>query len=305
MRLVVFPGGFNWPIWVAQQQGFLAANGVDVQVIDTPGSVFQLSGLIEGRFDLAITLVDNVIAYREGQGEVPIVGDDLCALMAADTRVYPALITAPDVCNYADLRGRTLSVDAKTTGYANVLYAMLESGGLSPGDYAVESVGGVQQRFDAMLAGKQAGALFNSPFEGLLEARGFHRLDTALRVVGRYQGQVLAARLGWAQANRPAVVGFIRAFLDALSWLYDPANREAAFALFARHQPSAATGAAAIAYDVLFGPQHGFPADGRIDPLDLETVIELRGRYGQPKKRLDPVASRYYDSTFLDEASTQ
>ena len=215
------------------------------------------------------------------------------------------LITAPDVRNYAGLRGRTLSVDAKTTGYANVLYAMLESGGLSPGDYVIESVGGVQQRFDAMLAGKQAGALFNSPFEGLLEARGFNRLDTAIGVVGRYQGQVLAARLGWAQANRSAVVGFIHAFLRALRWLYDAANREAAFALFARHQPSAATDAAATAYDVLFDPQHGFPADGRIDPLGLERVIELRARYGQPKTRLDPVASRYYDSTFLDEASTQ
>jgi ABC-type nitrate/sulfonate/bicarbonate transport system substrate-binding protein len=117
IRLVVFPGGFNWPVWVAQAKGLFGGNGVTVEVTPTPGSVFQLAGLIEGRFDMAITLIDNVIAYREGQGEIPVTGPDLIAVMAADTCVYPALVTLPEIRQYADLRGKTLSVDAMTTGY--------------------------------------------------------------------------------------------------------------------------------------------------------------------------------------------
>jgi len=168
LRLVVFPGAFNWPVWVARKQGWFAAEGLEVGVTRTPGSVFQLSGLINGEFDLGITLIDNVVAYREGQGEVPAVGKDLVALMACDTRVFPSLVTLPEVRTYADLRGRTLSVDATKTGYAMVLHAMLEKGGLAPQDYRIESVGGVLQRFEGLLAGTQAGALFNSPCESLL-----------------------------------------------------------------------------------------------------------------------------------------
>ena len=78
VRLIVFPGGFNWPVWVAQAKGLFAGNGIDVAVTPTPGSVYQLTGLVEGRFDMAITLIDNVSRfYREGQGEVPVRGLDL------------------------------------------------------------------------------------------------------------------------------------------------------------------------------------------------------------------------------------
>ena len=69
LEVIVFAGGFNWPIWVAQEKGFFRANQVEVNVTPTPGSVFQLVNLIDGKFDIAMTAIDNLIAYREGQGE--------------------------------------------------------------------------------------------------------------------------------------------------------------------------------------------------------------------------------------------
>lgn len=300
VRLVVFPGGFNWPVWVAHANGLFARNGVDVTVTPTPGSVFQLTGLVDGRFDLAITLIDNVIAYREGQGEVPVRGSDLVALMAADTRVYPALVTLPEIRTYADLRGRTLSVDALTTGYALVLLAMLEHGGLRPGDYVLDSIGGAYQRYTAMSERRHAGCLLNSPFEQLLAARGFNILDTAIAVLGRYQGQVVAARASWAEANRESVVGFIRSLLSAVAWLYEPVNRDEALDIFVRNAPGETRATAATAYAVLFDPTLGFPRDGAIDPEALEKVIALRSRYGQPSKALG-APEVYHDRSFLDE----
>ncbi len=71
LEFIVFPGGFNWPVWVAQDKGLFGQNGVTVKITPTPSSVFQLTGLIEGKFDLAMTAIDNLIAYREGQGEAP------------------------------------------------------------------------------------------------------------------------------------------------------------------------------------------------------------------------------------------
>lgn len=301
IRFIVFPGAFNWPLWVAQRMGWFREAGLEVQLTPTPGSVFQLTGLIDGEFDLGITLIDNVVAYREGQGEVPALGKDLIGLMAHDTRTLPALVTLPDVRSYADLRGRTLSLDATRTGYANVLYAMLEKGGLGRDDYKLESIGGVKQRFESLLAHQHAGALFNSPFESLLEARGFTRLDTARSVASSYQGMVVAGRREWIAANRAAVVGVLRALLRAIAWLYDPANRAAAFKIHDEEIPGASAGSAATAHGILFHPQHGLPKDGQIEPDAVAAVLDLRSRFGVPQRTLGSPQD-YYDLRYLDDA---
>ncbi len=82
LRVIVFPGGSNWPLWVAQDQGFLAREKLAIEITPTPGSVFQLTNLIAGKFDIALTAIDNVIAYDERQGEVAVPGTpDLFAFM--------------------------------------------------------------------------------------------------------------------------------------------------------------------------------------------------------------------------------
>ena len=63
ISVIVFPGGFNWPIWVAQEKGYFTQNRIEVRLTNTPNLVFQLTGLIEGRFDIAMTAIDNVVAY--------------------------------------------------------------------------------------------------------------------------------------------------------------------------------------------------------------------------------------------------
>src|SRR3989441_9233765 len=238
VNVIVFPGGFNWPIWVAQERGLFAKNGIEVKVTPTPSSVFQLTNLIEGKFDIAMTAIDNLIAYREGQGEAKIDGPDLIAFMGGDNG-FLRLVAVPEVRTLADLRSKTVSVDARTTGYAFVLFEMLERGGLVlDRDYTVERAGGVLQRFQALMEKKHDATLLLSPFELQAEAKGFTRLGNATDVLGAYQGLVGGARKGWADANRDAVVGYIRAFSEALDWLYDPRNRDEAVAIFRKNLPN-------------------------------------------------------------------
>ena len=52
---IVFPGGFNRPIWIAQEKGFFADGGIEVALTPAANSVFQLTNLIEGQFDIAHT----------------------------------------------------------------------------------------------------------------------------------------------------------------------------------------------------------------------------------------------------------
>jgi ABC-type nitrate/sulfonate/bicarbonate transport system substrate-binding protein len=300
IRLMVFSGAFNWPIWAAQDSGIFARNGLTVSVSETPGSVVQWTSLAEGNSDLVITLMDNVVAYREGQGEAPVTVSDAIAVMASDAVVMPALMTTPGIGSYGELRGKTLSVDAATTGLALILYALLEQGGLKPDDYKIERTGGVLRRFEGLLKHEFAGALFNAPFSSQLEELGFHELDTAASVMQRYQGHVVATKRGWAEQNRDALCAFLRSLSEAIDWLYDPANRAHAFAMFQKNM-SGADAAAHLAYSVLFAPTNGFVRKGAIDIDGVAQVVALRSRFGWPTKRLAEPSS-YYDLGYLAAA---
>jgi ABC-type nitrate/sulfonate/bicarbonate transport system substrate-binding protein len=301
VNLIVFPGGFNWPVWVAQEKGLFARHGIAPKITPTPSSVFQLTGLIEGKFDIAMTAIDNLIAYREGQGEAKVDGPDLIAFMGGDNG-FLRLVAIPDVKTYSDLKNRTVSVDARTTGYAFVLFEMLERGGLRlDQDYQVERAGGVLQRFQALLEKKHAATLLLSPFELQAEAKGFNRLGNASDVLGAYQGLVGGARKAWADANRDAVVGYIRAFSEAVDWLYEPRNRDEAVAIFRKNLPNVPEQGAQAAYGVLLAPRDGFQKKAQIDLNGVRTVLQLRSKYGQPQKTLtDP--GRYYDDSYYRAA---
>lgn len=300
IEIIVFPGGFNWPIWVAQGKGLFAENGLQVRVTPTPNSVFQLTGLIEGKFDIAMTAIDNLIAYREGQGEARIDGPDLIAAMGGDNG-FLRLVTVPEVRSYNDLRGKSLSVDARTTGYAFVLFELLDRAGLREPSYGVERAGGVLERFGALMQNKHAGTLLVSPFEVQAEAKGFNRLANAVDVLGRYQGLVAGVRQSWAEANRGAVAGYIRAYTQALDWLYQPSNREEALGIFLKNLSNANRQAAETAYRILLDPKDGFERRARIDIEGIRTVLALRSKWSESRKPLtDP--AKYYDSRYYEAA---
>jgi len=301
VNLIVFPGGFNWPVWVAQEKGLFAKHGIAPKITPTPGSAFQLTGLIEGRFDIAMTAIDNLIAYREGQGEAKILGPDLIAFMGGDNG-FLRLVAVPEVKTFGDLKGKTVSVDALTTGYAFVLLELLERGGLQRDrDYKVERAGGVMQRFNALMEKKHAATLLLSPFEVQAEARGYTRLADATSMLGAYQGLVGGARKSWADANREAVIGYVRAFSEAVDWLYEPKNKDEAVAILRKNIPAMSEQAAHTAYGVLLHPRDGFQKKAQIDLNGVRTVLALRSKYGQPQKILtDP--ARYYDDAFYRAA---
>jgi ABC-type nitrate/sulfonate/bicarbonate transport system substrate-binding protein len=302
LQVIVFPGGFNWPIWAALEKGLFAAEGLDVRLTHTPTSVFQLQGLIEGKFEIGVTAFDNVVAYQEGQGEAPVsVTPDLFAFMGADNG-FLRLVVVPEVKDYGDLRGRELSVDALTTGYSFVLQRMLQAGGLKAGEYSLVRAGGVLQRWEALREKKHAGTMLITPFEILAESAGFRRLGNAVDVLGHYQGLVGAARRSWARDHADQLVGYIRAYRAGVTWLYDPANKAEALRILEKNVRGMTPDLAAQTYGVLLGPAGGFDRAAAIDLEGARTVLKLRSEYGEPRKELtDPL--RYVDLSYYERAA--
>ena len=301
IQLNVFPGGFNWPSFVAQGLGFFAANGLEVTLQPTLNSVAQMTGLSRDEFQIAMTAVDNIVAYVEGQGEAPIGAQpEFFAFMGSDSG-FLSLVVQREITCWRELRGKTLSVDALTTGYAFVLFEMLRRNGLADGDYKIVRAGGMTQRWEALRAQKQDATLLSTPFDLLAEAHGLHRLARATDVIGAYQGNVAAAKRSWAAAHANEVIGFIRAYAAAIEWLYDPSNRDEAVRVLRASLPHVTAELAQRSYQQLLDPVRGFFRHAKLDANGLKTVLELRSYYGEPRRLLAGPA-KYYDPAYYEAA---
>lgn len=299
----VFPGGFNWGLYVGQDKGFFAQRGISVQMQATPNSVTQMTDFAESKFDIAMTAVDNIVAYVEGQGEAPIGPQpDFMAVMGSDSG-FLSLVTSPAIKRIADLAGKTLSVDAMTTGYAFVLYEIMRRNGLDKdkGDYEIVRAGGMVQRWNALREGRHAATLLSAPYNIIAKNDGFTEFVKATEIIGAYQGNVAAVRRPWAKQNRSKILAYISGYRRSIAWLYEPSNRSEAIGILRRHLPQMPPDIAEASYAELLDPVGGFFRNGDIDREGLNRVLELRSRYGNPPKLLnDP--EKYCDLSYGEQA---
>ena len=301
LNVIVFPGGFNLPTWAAERQGFFEQNGVRANLTATPSSTFQMQGLAEGRFDIAMTAFDNVVAYQEGQGEAKIPGNpDMFVFMGSDNG-FLSVIGGRDVKSFADLKGRKLSVDALTTGFAFVLRELMAKNGIAESDVTFERAGGVVQRFQELMKGTHAATVVLTPFDLLAMSNGHVQLARADEHLGAYLGVVGASRRSWARQNERALVGFVRAYHAGVGFLYDPANRGVAEALLVANVRAMTPALARESLGILLGEKSGFYKDVRLDRPGAQTVLALRSKYAEPRKPLgDP--DKYMDPSYRDKA---
>jgi ABC-type nitrate/sulfonate/bicarbonate transport system substrate-binding protein len=301
IRVNVFPGGFNWALYIGIEKELFSQRGLAVTVLGTPNSVTQMTELSQGTFEIAMTAVDNIVAYVEGQGEAPIGPQpEFFAFMGSDSG-FLSLVASPDIMKIADFAGKTLSVDALTTGYAFVLYDILRRNGLDQGAYQLKRVGGMIQRFNSLLQRNEHGTLLSAPYNLSAKNQGLVELVKATAVLGPYQGNVAATRQSWAKSHGAEIVAFIRGYHEAITWLYQPANRSEAVAILLRNLPNMPQEMADASYTELLDPRDGFFRDCKIDLRGLACVLDLRSRYGEPKKQLnDPL--KYCDLSYFEQA---
>jgi ABC-type nitrate/sulfonate/bicarbonate transport system substrate-binding protein len=210
-------------------------------------------------------------------------------------------VTSPDVKTYAALKGKTVGVDAATTGFAFILYKLAAMNGLSMSDYKIEKLGGTPARVQALMEGRIAGTMISSPSEILPESKGFTRLGDTTATFGPYQASVGVARRAWAAQHGEQLVAFIRAYAAAMDWLQDPANKDEAISIYVKHTPNAPRPAAQKAYETMFAANEGFQKKAKLDLEGCRTVLKLRSEFAQPQKNLaDPL--KYIDESYYARA---
>src|SRR5258707_2050674 len=181
LKVMVFPGLSNLSIYAAQHKNLFAKHGLAIELLYTPNSDVLRNGLAKVDHQTAHAAVDNAVAMVE------LAKADVAIVTGGDTG-FNRIYVQPEINSYADLRGKTVVVDAPNTAFALLLYKVLKDNGLNKGDYVVKPVGGGPARFEAMTKDKvHAAAVLNPPFTFRADAAGLKDMGPTTRAIGAYQ----------------------------------------------------------------------------------------------------------------------
>jgi len=280
---------------VARVTGRLDAAGLSVTELPVTSSPRQFAALFDGRLDAGFTNPDNVIAYRYVRENPLGRTGDVRILAALDRGLGLALFTGPDAGRVEDVRGGTVGVDVRQSGFAFVAFELLARAGLrADEDYRVEALGATPRRVTALLGGDCAATVLNAGNDLVAEDAGARR-QAAVTDIGPYVGGVLTATADGIARHGEALRDLTAVLLDT-----------------ARHIVGAATGAEAAIerrlglsadaarrhLEVLRDPATGLVTDGRLRPAELETILTLRSAHGRGAP--DGSVESLTDETFLD-----
>src|SRR6266511_2808592 len=266
LKVMVFPGLSNLPIFAAQHKDLFAKQGLAIDLLNTPNSDVLRDGLAKGDHQIAHAAVDNAVAMVE--------------LAKAD-----------------------VVIDAPNTAYALLLYKVLKDHGLNKGDYTVRPVGGTTARLEAMTKDKAnaAAGVLNPPFAFRAREAGLKDMGPAATAIGAYQAGGAFVMREWAKANSDTLVRYIKAYIEGSRWALDPANKDEAIALLAERLKLSPQ-IAAQSYAVAINPAEGIAKDVRFDMAGFNNTLKLRAEIEGQWGGIPPPAAKYIDLSYYDRA---
>ncbi|MGE3246200.1 MAG: ABC transporter substrate-binding protein [Beijerinckiaceae bacterium] len=297
LKMYTFGSATNLPIWIAQDLGLFEKNGLKVVRETTKGSKMQMKALMDGKYQIVSTAFDNIVAYTEGTGAAKYDNYDVVAIGGVHSGMN-SVVTSPEVKKWSDLKGKTASVDALTSGYATVLYKILKGKGLERDkDYKVITVGSTGARVKSLKEKTSQIAIISSPADLRLKREGFHILADASQELGAYQGSVYATRKSWAKGHRKELVAFMKAIMEAQEMIHT--NKAKAMEVLKAHVKGMTNEDMAEMFKDMTAPG-GFSRKAALNKKGMQTVLDLRSIYGGQK--FPAGYAKYIDTSYADAA---
>jgi ABC-type nitrate/sulfonate/bicarbonate transport system substrate-binding protein len=290
-------GGGSFTTSIAQSNGIFTKYGLRIELprSSAGGSEEVRRWLASGELDLADYGVDNAIAMVENAG-VDVI------LVAATDYTPTELMAQPEIKSLADLRGKTVLVDAPNTQNALALKKILSTAGLNPAsDYQMKEAGGTSARVAAMLKQKEYAATMASG-QTAVRARqaGLVSLATTSSIFGPLLRYGVFTRRQWAKENSGLLVRYIAAHIEAQRWIMNPANKDKVIDLVSQQAKLSRDLAGGI-YEADTGP-NGLAKDAAIDAARFSNVLRFRAEVEGSWGGKAPAPDRYYDVSYYEKA---
>ena len=290
-------GGGSFTTSIAQSNGIFAKYGLRIELPRSVsgGSDEVRKWLASGELDLADYGVDNAIAMVENAGVDVIV-------VAATDYTPTELMVQPEIKSLADLRGKTVLVDAPNTQNALALKKILSTTGLNPeSDYEMKEAGGTTTRVAAMLKHKEYAATMASG-QTAVRARqaGLVSLATTSSIFGPVLRYGVFTRRQWAKENSGLLVRYIAVHIEAQRWIMNPVNKDKVIDIIAQQAKLSRDLAGGI-YEMDTGP-NGLAKDAAIDVARFSNVLKFRAEVEGSWGGKAPAPDRYYDLSYYEKA---
>ena len=290
-------GGGSFTTSIAQANRIFAKYGLEIQIPRSAagGSEEVRRWLASGELDLADYGVDNAIAMVENAGVDVIV-------VAATDYTPTELMAQPEFKTLAELRGKTVLVDAPNTQNALALKKILVGAGLSAAtDYTMKEAGGTGARVAAMLKQKEFAATMAAG-QSAVQARqgGLVSLATTANIFGPTLRYGVFTRRQWAGENSDLLVRYIAAHIEALRWIMSPENQDKVIDIVAK-QAKLSRELAGQIYAMDMGP-NGLAKDAAIDVARFANVVKFRAEVEGSWGGKAPPPERYYDASYHAKA---
>ncbi len=299
LRVIQFRAGYNLPVDVGAEMGHFAKQGLEVEITYTPNSTYLAERLEAGDFDIGHTSADDVIAEVEGKTIGMMGGSDLFLFMGLHSGML-SLVGAPGSVDLESLRGKSLAVDSKITGFVFILEKMLRGSGISPEEYDLVEVGGWESRYESLLRGEHAGTLLTEPFLGDAIEAGCQLIACGSQFVPVYQATCGATTRSWARNHRDVLVRYIRAYLESTRWCFEPSNRQVCLRLLEERSGMERTGAERT-LALLLDSEEGLTPDAALNLQGIAVALELRSEMGHLDGQV-PGPEKYVDNGYYQEA---
>jgi NitT/TauT family transport system substrate-binding protein len=280
----------------ADKLGLFAKYGLQVRNENKKNSDELRADMASGDGDLAYLAVDNAVAMVE------LAHQDAVIVMGGEGS-QNELIAQPEIKSIAELRGKTLIVDAPNTAYALQMKKILFLNGMSPGkDYEIKPFGATPQRLVAMREHKDfAGSMLGPPVSLVAKQEGFLSLASVQQSIGPYQAAGFFTKRQWAKDHHDLLVSILAAIIEAQRWLMDPANKSQVIDLLEKEN-HLAPDIAAESYQSSFTKPGGFAKDARLDLPGFENVLKLRAEVEGSWDGHPPAPDKYYDPAWYEAA---
>lgn len=285
----------DWVNFVAQKRGFFESNGVAPDFIVVGSAAANGQQLAAGSLDLAGIASPNLI-------QAVVAGAPLLGVLDR-TRVSPYLICGrAGYTSIKQLAGKTVIVDAPSGITRLMVDGVLEANGMKSGDVTYTYAGGTPERFAALASGTVDAAMLLPPFSFRAIGQGFSVLAEIPKYFPSLPVDLIAANQPWTRAQTDVLGGYLRAYLQGVRWLYDPANEAAATQILI-DATSTSPGDAKKTYDVYVG-QKVLSADGLTPLPALDKMVAMLVKLGQVPAPALP-AARFVTNEFVDRAAAQ
>ena len=208
-----------WPVFIALDKGFFAAEDLKVDVVYVQSSAQLVQQITAGSLDICIStgLVDAMRAISMGS---PV------AITRVDVQAPPyALIAKPAIKRLAELKGKVISLGGPKDITRIYVERMLEPNGVKPGEFDMVFAGATAARASALLAGAVDAAILLPPFNFQAVTAGFSDLGLTIDYAKDlpFSGTVVNVR--WANAQKTLLQKLMAAHSRGVAWFEDDRNR--------------------------------------------------------------------------------